>query len=97
MCPTLSRDGVHLFVGVTFPIVLTPNNQPDALNVFYTARAGLGEPWARPQEITQLREATWETCPSSVTRDGCTLVFHRFKFQMNPGDYRIYLARRSPG
>jgi hypothetical protein len=97
VCPTLSPDGLHLFFGSTFPIVLTPNNQPDALNVFYTARAGLGQPWAPPQEITQLREATWETCPSSVTRDGCTLVFHRFKFQMNPGDYRIYLARRSPG
>jgi hypothetical protein len=96
LCPTVSPDGLHLFFGSSYPLVLDADNAKDALGVFYTRRDAPSGPWQVPVEHLDLRAATWETCPSSVTADGCTLVFHRFKFMEEPGDYRIYFAVRSP-
>lgn len=95
VCPTISPDGLHFFFGSSYPIKLIPANQANALNIFYTSRATPADVWAPAQEITQFRSPDFETCPSSVTRDGCTLVFHRFKF--GGGEYQIWFAERSPG
>lgn len=97
VCPTLSPDGLHLFFGSSFPVALDANNENSALGVFSTRRGALDQPWGASVEHQPLRADGWETCPSSVSADGCTLVFHRFTRNQDPGDYRIFLARRGQG
>ncbi len=102
LCPAISPDGLHLFFGSTHPLVLGPDSS-EVLRVFSTERATLDGPWESPVEITSLADDDpnydFETCPTSVTRDGCQLFVHRFQF----GDvvkaedsYRIVVATRTP-
>ncbi|MEZ4452030.1 MAG: hypothetical protein R3B09_21380 [Nannocystaceae bacterium] len=93
-CPTISPDGLHLLFGSTYPVVLNTKNIANALRIFSADREELDAPWSAAVEIEALTMPEVETCPSAITRDGCTLVFHTFVYGAD--EYRIYLVRRSP-
>lgn len=103
LCPTLSPDGLHLFFGSTYPINPSPRESAEILRVFSTERADLNSPWDAPVEITSVADDDpnfdFETCPTSVTRDGCQLFIHRFQFgdaEKAEDSYRIVVATRAP-
>lgn len=97
ICPTLSPDGEHLFFGSTYPLALDEANKVDAVQVYATRRSSVDAPWEVPTLAGVPGEKGFETCPSAVTADGCTLVFHRFSIVPRQQDYRIFLATRAPG
>jgi len=97
ICPTFSPDGEHLFFGSTYPVALDEANKVDAVQIYVTRRSSVGAPWEVPTLAGVPGEAGRETCPSAVTADGCTLVFHRFSIVPRQQDYRIFLATRAPG
>lgn len=96
LCASFAPDGLRLFFASTYPKILDPTNERDALSIYYTERPGLDQPWTSPVPVPTHSLASWETCPSSVTADGCTLIFHRFTIGIDPGDYRTFVATRSP-
>ena len=102
-CTALAPDGRRFFFGSTFPDVLAdPATLVDALDIFFAERPALGEPFAPAVELALFHEHAWQTCPNSVSRDGCELIFHRFvlggDMAVEPGEdkYKLYLARRAP-
>ncbi len=97
VCPTLSPDGERFFFGSTYPLELSDANKFDAVQIYFTQRSSVGEPWEVPTLAGVPGEKGMETCPSAVTADGCTLVFHRFSIVPRQQDYRIFLATRAPG
>ncbi len=103
LCPTLSPDGLHLFFGSTYPLKPSPRESSEILRVFSSERAGLDSPWETPVELTSVADDDpdydFETCPTSVSRDGCQLFIHRFQFgdvEKADDGYRIVVATRSP-
>ncbi|MBK8265536.1 MAG: hypothetical protein IPK80_29930 [Nannocystis sp.] len=101
-CVALSPDGLRLFFGSSYPVILdSPAKKADALDIFTTERSSIElADWSPAIELHLFHEVGWETCPNAITADGCELVFHRFVLDpaQFPGQdtYKLYLARRAP-
>lgn len=95
ICPTLSADGLHLFFGSTESDAPDANAIAAAVAIYYTSRPDPSGPWATAKQIAIAHPGPEVVCPSSVTADGCQLVFHRFGLG-DPPSYSMYLAKRTP-
>lgn len=93
ICPTLSADGLHFFFASTESATLTKVNAPDVVDIYYTSRPDVTMPWGQAQALPIAHVAGQIACPSSVTADGCQLVYHRFA--LDSATYLMYLAVRS--
>lgn len=91
LCPVLSPDGEHLFLGSSYPRTWDNAVNGD-LDVFESV-SEVGA-WSQPERVESLSHAEQHACPISVTEDGCELTVRQFDipFQGN----RFLLARRPP-
>ena len=99
LCPMLAPSGLHLFFAATAPVVVDEENVADSLAVQVASRADLDAPWGPSTRLDAINEPTWQTCPMSITRDGCQMTFARFKFPPDPNEpdpVQPFLARRGP-
>lgn len=99
LCPMLSPDGLRLFYASTAPTVVDADNASDSLAVQVTSRADVSAPWGPSTRLDAINEPGWQTCPMSITRDGCQMIVQRFKFPADPNEpdpVRPVLLRRGP-
>lgn len=103
LCPALSPDGRFLLFSSPYPdeVPMAPEQQYDILRTQVITRPDVDSPWS--QEILQIDEFSipeWQVCPTSITRDGCEVVFGRFLMANSPNPdtnrFRIFIATREP-
>lgn len=92
ICPVLSPDGLHLFFASTEALILDESNADELVGIYFTSRPARDAAWGPVSKLAIANNGV--TCPSSVTDDGCELAYHQF--HLNAGDYRMFLAARSP-
>lgn len=91
LCPTLSPDGMHLFLGGSYPQTWNTAVSGD-LDVFESAsQAGA---WTTPTRVEALSTENQHVCPMSVTDDGCELTLRQFDIPFAGNTF--LLARRLP-
>lgn len=94
MCPVISPDGSRLFFASSYPFLTAGTGSSDqALVVFGTELAG--GTWAEATHLPALDGQHLETCPTSVTADGCELYLKRFPFGSSSGA-ELWVAKRTP-
>jgi hypothetical protein len=93
-CPSPSEDGNRLFLGSTYPKILDATNLPHATSVYYVERTAPSAPWSLPTHVTKLDSPDRQTCPLSVTADGCELMFEFWTLATGTTD--VFIARRVP-
>ena len=74
-CPALSTDGLRLFYTSTVGETFDPTDYA-TFAVYYTTRSTLDAPWDPVTRIPGLVGADGIPCVSSVTADGCQLVYY---------------------
>jgi len=93
VCPALSPDGLRLFYTSNVGDTLDPVDF-STFAIFYTTRTALDAPWAPVTRIPGLTGTDGIVCASSVTADGCQLVYYTSTlFGTEPSKF---LARRAP-
>ncbi len=95
ICPTLSPDGLHLFFGSTEAAAIDEQSPGDAVAIYYSSRLDTGSAFVTAQPLAIKHSGPEVLCPSSVTADGCQLVYHRFK-TAEPLTYSMFIAVRAP-
>ena len=91
LCPALSPDGMHLFLGGSFPHTWNTAVTGD-LDVFESAsEAGA---WSVPTRVDSLSAENQHAGPRSVTDDGCELTLRQFDIPFAGNTF--FLARRTP-
>lgn len=93
ICPVLSPDGTRLFFGTSYPYVIDAANLGHVVTVWYATRVGNG--WSAPIHLSVFDSPTLETCPASVTADGCELYVNRFSLT-DATVNQIVVAKRTP-
>lgn len=96
MCPVISPDGSRLFFATSYPYLTTgaTGGEDQALVVYGTELSG--GTWAEATHLTALDGQHLETCPTSITADGCELYLKRFPFGAAPGTAELWVAHRAP-
>ena len=89
LCPALSPDGEHLFLGGSFPETWDTSVVGD-LDVFESV-SEVGA-WSSPTRVESLSSAERHACPVSVTEDGCELIVRYFDVPFTGNTFM--LARR---
>ncbi|MEZ4447915.1 MAG: hypothetical protein R3B09_00460 [Nannocystaceae bacterium] len=94
LSPAPTADGLHLFYSTSYPLHFDVNTAKDALNLYYTERASVDEPWTvgAPIEELDTMPGFWVS-PDSVSGDGCQLYL---RYWGGGGPFN-YLATRTPG
>ncbi|MCB9567153.1 MAG: PD40 domain-containing protein [Myxococcales bacterium] len=98
-CPALSPDGLHLFFGSTYPKILDAQTIIGASSTYQVDRPTRQSPWGPLTHHDVLQAPELHTCPHSITRDGCTLIFSRFWYskEMPEGEPEsFWVATRTP-
>lgn len=97
-CPSLSPDGLTLHFGSSYPLILTAENATGSLQIHRVTRETTGSPWSESTVITSFKKEGWESCPWSISADGCQMTFQHSKNPPmgEPDPVRMMLARRSP-
>ena len=85
LCPVPSPDGEHVFFGGAFPATWSSpaDELNSALDVWYAPRNASGA-WDEPIEIDVVSNEAVETCPGSITDDGCTMILLHFELGAGP-------------
>ena len=99
LCGVLSPDGLRLLYGSSYPDELDANDLDDAQYVLTSKRQSLDSAWGPPTRLESLQTPSWQSCPESITRDGCQMTFFQFKYPFDPNEpdpLRAFIARRSP-
>lgn len=96
MCPVLSPDGKLLFFGGTYPTLTNgQSGQYDhAIKIFVAQRNNLV--WSNVIHLDTFDSDVRQTCPVSITADGCELYFRRFSFPAGAADSELWVAKRGP-
>jgi hypothetical protein len=98
LCAALSPDGLRLLYGSSYPDKLDADELDDAQYVLMSERQDLDSAWGPPSRLESLQTPTWQSCPESISRDGCQMTFLQFKYPLDPNEpdpLRAFIARRS--
>ena len=97
ICPTVSPDGLRLFFASDYPETFASSPSPQAVTRLYWAeRATLDAHFGSPVEVPTADSDERQTCPMTVSADGCELVFHHWDLGGAEGTQTNWITRRTP-
>jgi len=91
LCPVLSPDGEHLFVGGSFPQTWDTSVSGD-LDIFESVSEDGG--WSTPNRVESVSSAQQHACPVSVTDNGCELIVRYFDIPFAGNTYMLAWRHR---